>query len=125
MASRYDLSAQEIRELTSWPDPMIDDYLNLHERVIDLEDLIPVRGVVGSAGAGTGSGFSAAHPGTGIYNITFSVAKKTANYAVIANAASDNHVCVYTSKTTTGFTVRITNAGVLSDSEFNFMVMSL
>jgi hypothetical protein len=127
MANRYELSASEIRDMTKWPDVMVDDYLSRADQLQELEeDASSVRGEIDSAGAiVSGSRFTPAKTGTGIYTVTFSVEKASADYVVLANAANDNHVCNYAAKSTTGFTIRISSSGALSDSAFNFMVKKL
>ena len=37
------LSAVEIRNLTGWPQPMVEDYLNILENIITIADLLDVE----------------------------------------------------------------------------------
>lgn len=125
MADRYELSAGEIQELTDWPGAMVDAYLNLIEEVKELQaDADSVRGIVSGAGViVAGASFTAARTSAGVYTVTFGVEKTSSNYIALPVASTDGCNAVYASKTTTGFTVRITDsAGALTDSEFNFMV---
>lgn len=122
MAS-YVLSAIEVKELTDWPDPMVDEWLEAIKSINDLsEDLKSVRGSVTGLGISTDSGFVSAKTGTGIYTITFTIEKDNANYVILPSAGSQDSVCSWENKTTTGFGIRITTGGALADSDFNFMV---
>lgn len=119
----YQLSAIEVRDLTGWPEPMVNSWLEAVKNLNDLSlDVSSVRGSVSSLGAATGSGFTSAKTGTGIYTVTFNIAKQNANYIVLPVAGAQGHTCTYENKTVNGFGVRITNAGVLADADFNFMV---
>lgn len=119
----YNLSAIEVGELTGWPEPMVNEWLEAIESIDNLvTDADSVRGSVTGAGAGTGDGFTAARTGLGIYTITFAIEKAAATYVVLPSAGTQDSLCSYENKTTTGFGIRITTAGALADSEFNFMV---
>ena len=119
----YQLSALEVRDLTNWPEPMVNDWLELIKTLTELStDVKSVRGSVSSLGVATGSGFTSAKTGTGIYTVTFNIEKPNANYVAFINAGSQDHICTYENKATTGFGVRITSVGVLADTDFNFMV---
>jgi len=122
MAS-YVLSAVEVKELTDWPDPMVDEWLEAIKSINDLvADAGSVRGSVTGLGVSTDSGFTSAKTATGIYTITFTVEKENANYIILPSAGTQDSVCSYENKTTTGFGIRITTGAVLADSDFNFMV---
>lgn len=119
----YFLSAVEVKEMTGWPDPLVDDWLEIVKNVNELlQDTSSVRGSVSSLGVATGLGFTSAKAGTGIYTVTFDVEKASADYVVLPIAGTQDHVCTYENKAATGFGVRITSAATLSDSDFNFMV---
>ena len=119
----YKLSALEVRDLTGWPEPMVNSWLEAIDSINSLSlDASSVRGNVSSLGVATGSGFTSGRTSTGIYTVTFNIAKPNANYVVFVNAGTQDHICTYENKATTGFGVRITSVGVLSDTGFNFMV---
>jgi len=122
MAS-YFLSAVEVKELTDWPDPMVDEWLDAIKSINDLvADIGSVRGSVTGLGVSTDSGFTSAKTATGIYAITFVVEKTSDNYVILPSAGTQDSVCSFENKTTTGFGIRITTGGALADSDFNFMV---
>ena len=119
----YQLSAIEIQGLTDWPEPIVNDWLEAIKSLTELNlDAKSVRGSVSSLGVSTGPRFTSAKTGTGIYTVTFNIEKSSADYVVFINAGAQDHICTYENKATTGFGVRITSSGVLSDADFNFMV---
>ena len=123
MADSYFLSAVEVKALTNWPDPIVDEWLATIENIRDaLADLSSTRGSVTSLGAGTGSGFTSARTGTGSYTITFDFAKENADYLVFLSADTQDYTVTQQNKTTSSFDIRTSTGGVLSDSGFDFMV---
>jgi len=122
MAS-YVLSEVEVKELTDWPDPMVDEWLEAIKSINDLvADAGSVRGSVTDLGASTDLGFTSAKTATGIYTITFTVEKANADYIILPSAGTQDSICSFENKASTGFGIRIATGGALTDSAFNFMV---